>query len=247
MGRILYHGAGTHSAPKLGAFMGIEAVKKLFSPVDFLIRWGMATKAEIEGIEVNKRKSLIRYFSRMKQLTLLKAAGVSVPPFSASPDVGFPMLGRNEGKPNRQSTKGRGITFYPESENHKGHSFYMKFFPKQRQFRVHVIGKQTRTRELIPNTKANLEQPIWNFDCGFTYRNLKTPRPEGVIPQARHAISALALDFGAVDVIVHDKTPYVLEVNTAPGLGDLTLAWYARHLAPLVGLDPKSLPGLEKA
>lgn len=246
MGRILYHGAGIKSAPLLGAFMGIEAVRVLNHPVDFLIRWGMATKAEIEGVEVNKRKSLIRYFSRFKQLQLLKAADVSVPPFSTAPDVGYPMLGRNEGKPNRQPTKGRGITYYPESANHPHHSFFMRFFPKQRQFRVHIIGKQTRTRELIPNGEANLLQPIWNFECGFTYRNLKTSRPEGVIPQARKAISALALDFGAVDIIVHDGQPYVLEVNTAPGLGDLTLSWYARHLAPLVGLNPKTLPGLEK-
>jgi hypothetical protein len=122
----------------------------------------------------------------------------------------------------------------------------MRFYPKQRQFRVHVVGDKTRTRELIHTHGDNDPSitPIWNLNTGFTYRHVNGERPKGVIPQAKAAVAALGLDFGAVDVIVHDDIPMVLEVNTAPGLSDLTLAWYARHLGGLLDMDIGTMPGV---
>jgi D-alanine-D-alanine ligase-like ATP-grasp enzyme len=40
----------------------------------------------------------------------------------------------------------------------------------------------------------------------------------------------LGLDFGGVDIAWVEKgnKPYVLEVNTAPGLTDMTGDWYAK-------------------
>ena len=264
MSLILYHRVGGRSAPRLAAFMGIGAVRNVTEPVDNLIRWGQGTEVPTPGKEINPRSSLIRYSTRQKQLELLREADVTVPAFSVIADVGWPMLGRNEGKGKRQTTRGRGITYYPEAPFPiPKHPLYMRYYPKQRQFRVHVIGKSTRTRELIPNHDPGEDihgldgrvvgqagdpkaQPIWNYHTGFTYRNLTLPRPTGVISQAKKAVKALKLDFGAVDVIVCNGQPIVLEVNTAPGLHELTLSWYARHLAPLIGLDPTTLPGLRE-
>jgi glutathione synthase/RimK-type ligase-like ATP-grasp enzyme len=43
---------------------------------------------------------------------------------------------------------------------------------------------------------------------------------------AVHCVSALGLDFGAVDVIENKKGSWILEVNTAPGLEGQTLEVY---------------------
>ena len=239
---ILYHRAGRVSAPRLAAFMGLRASQRLVRPEDTVIRWGTATAFPHEITrEINPRASLRRYYSRFQQLTLLQEGAVPVPEFSVSP-IGYPSLGRDEGL-GRQTTRGRGITFYPTGEKHyREHSFYTRFHAKERQFRVHVIGNNTRTRELVPDVEANREQPIWNHGSGFTYRVLDETRPKGVIPAAELAVRVvLKLDFGAVDVIWHDGRVYVLEVNTSPGLGDLTLQWYAENLAERIGLD--SMPG----
>jgi len=47
------------------------------------------------------------------------------------------------------------------------------------------------------------------------------------------AVSALGLDFGAVDIIYneHENQYYVLEVNTAPGLEGTTVEKYAEAFA----------------
>ena len=51
---------------------------------------------------------------------------------------------------------------------------------------------------------------------------------------AEHAVEALGLDFGAVDIMYHENTFYVLEVNTAPGLTRTrTLEAYANEIRRL--------------
>jgi glutathione synthase/RimK-type ligase-like ATP-grasp enzyme len=72
------------------------------------------------------------------------------------------------------------------------------------------------------------------------------PRPVEDAPadsaaQAVLAVKALCLDFGAVDIVVgkKDNMPYVLEVNTAPGIESPTLveaykAAFTRELVPNV-------------
>lgn len=241
---ILYHPAGRLSAPKLAEAMSMRASCVVSQDEPIVIRWGTAARQRdiTIGREINSRAALSGWRSRYQQLEKMHNAGVRVPKFSYNP-IAYPMLGRDEGK-RRNTTRGQGITYYPDVDSpiHR-HSFYTSYLPKERQFRVHVIGASTRTRELIhrhetentPGLPDALSQPVWNHGTGFTYRVVQGDRPKGVIPQAKAAIAALGLDFGAVDVIVHEGTPYVTEVNTAPGLSDATLPWYVEKLTELVG------------
>ena len=72
--------------------------------------------------------------------------------------------------------------------------------------------------------------------------------PPKVVPIAVQAVAALAYDFGAVDIVttdgVHgvDGAAFVLEVNTAPGLADPTLEWYAEQLGTMVGKSVDDMP-----
>ena len=50
------------------------------------------------------------------------------------------------------------------------------------------------------------------------WRQISCSPRRSISEQAIKAVETLGLDFGAVDLILHNDTPYVLEVNTAPGL-----------------------------
>lgn len=115
---------------------------------------------------------------------------------------------------------------------------YVKYIPKKEEYRVHVIfGKAVDVQRKTLN-KAWAEQPenkgkdinwkVRNLDNGFIYqRGGIAPSPK-VLEIACDAVKKVGLDFGAVDIVVHTKTgvPYVLEINSAPGLQGQTIDSY---------------------
>jgi glutathione synthase/RimK-type ligase-like ATP-grasp enzyme len=115
-----------------------------------------------------------------------------------------------------------------------GHSLYVKYVPKVYEYRVHVINgnavlvQQKRKREDVEQTTD--QSLIRNYDNGwvFAVNNVTwvdRAAEVSVREAAVKAVAALGLDFGAVDIVVgkRDSRPYVLEVNTAPGIESPTL------------------------
>lgn len=108
---------------------------------------------------------------------------------------------------------------------------YTKYVFKVKEFRVHVAnGAAIDTQQKIRD--PDREPTNWkvrSHENGFIYvRNNVVPSDvRDVIACA--AITALGLDFGAVDII-EDKhgNLYVLEVNTAPGLDGQTIDTYGK-------------------
>lgn len=251
---IVYHQAGRESAPRLAVDMDMPCLPassalQMDERPDVLIRWGSSASVRFKPTHgtINRRWALSRYSDRGEQLRILKDEGVSVPEFIEGRFRSIPKrwahyYGRNNIL-GRQPTGGRGLNqyahtgFYLDSD----HDLSVKAIYKLRQFRVHVIGGYSRTRELISEATYPA-LGIWNFDNGFTYRVPVNDMPRGVITQAIASVSALRLDFGAVDVVYGHNTElrqgpakaYVLEVNTAPGLCDETRQWYASRLSTLV-------------
>ena len=130
---------------------------------------------------------------------------------------------------------------------------YVKYVPKNQEYRVHVCGgeavdiQRKARRKDLPDEEINWK--IRNHDNGFIFaRNEDGQVPPDVIDQAVRAVKALGLAFGAVDVIFNDKAQeaYVLEVNTAPGLSGETLAGYVRrfqdYLDGAVPLPDQAIP-----
>jgi glutathione synthase/RimK-type ligase-like ATP-grasp enzyme len=66
---------------------------------------------------------------------------------------------------------------------------------------------------------------VRNLANGFVYVVEDNP-PEDVVKQAKAALEASGLAFGAID-IKGAKNAHVLEINTAPGLEDRTAQAYA--------------------
>lgn len=98
------------------------------------------------------------------------------------------------------------------------------------EYRVHVyhddvILYQKKSRRLDENnnviTAEGEQADIRNLASNWVYRTGNLRRLERIENLAVEAVEALGLDFGAVDIIKdNDGNVYVLEVNTAPGLGN---------------------------
>lgn len=264
---LLYHQAARHSAPRLASYMGITAQMTYDRDErpDFLIRYGTARAVSRRPAErtINRRSRLIRYSTRLGQYNLLQRAGVNIPPHcttrdsipDALPAVPHGLFARDftEG---RQQMAGRGLTHYGVGDAIGNHDLYTPCIDRSAQYRVHVCMGRTRTRQLIPTEAEAADQPIWNLNAGFTFRvpidgdNLNPAIPNAGVA----AVTALGLDFGAVDILVPSQavrntygSAVVLEVNTAPGLSDASLEWYARHLGWAVGLTTADMPGWDAA
>lgn len=127
-----------------------------------------------------------------------------------------------------RSREGRGIIIAESPEQVVPAPLYVKYCRKTHEYRVHVwkgtiIDVSEKRKRL-----GSIGGPIRNHANGwvFCHNNVNMPVPVGVA--ACNAVSALNLDFGAVDVIWNQKTgkEYILEVNTAPGITGMTINKY---------------------
>ena len=115
--------------------------------------------------------------------------------------------------------------------------FYTALIQKTAEFRVHVFdGLAVRSGTKIPKPGINYnDTPIWNLGSGFEIR-YEHPAPERAKTLAKAAVSALDLNFAAVDVVQDNSGQcYFLEANTKPGLYGQTLEKYARKIALKAG------------
>lgn len=111
---------------------------------------------------------------------------------------------------------------------------YTRYIRKQKEFRVHVFdSKIIDIQEKRRSSSADSHHPyIRNHANGYVFCRGDIEEPDDLGGVAISAVSALGLDFGAVDVIwneAQDKC-YVLEVNTACGLEGSTVNKYVNAI-----------------
>lgn len=110
----------------------------------------------------------------------------------------------------------RGIT-WRSGKRKKAATHFMKYVEAPREYRVHIFkGRSIRISEK-------------DFDEDGDYTTAKPQHNvEHVRDAAKKAVKAVGLDFGAVDILANDNQCWVLEVNSAPGLGGSMPRVYAR-------------------
>lgn len=109
----------------------------------------------------------------------------------------------------------------------KAATHFMEYVVAPREYRVHIFnGKSIRISE-----KAHTA--FHEYTTRKPTHNVKHVRKA-----AKQAVNALGLDFGTVDILADDTNCWILEVNTAPGLGgsmprlwaDTFIKWEEEHM-----------------
>lgn len=107
---------------------------------------------------------------------------------------------------------------------------YTKGIINTGEYRVHVFNGevilyQKKSRRVDDDgnviTAEGEAADVRNLESNWVYRTGNLRRLERVEELAVNAIQALGLNFGAIDIIKdHNSDVHVLEINTAPGLGN---------------------------
>lgn len=235
---LLYSRHGHVTGGDLGEALGIPHGRDMPDErVDYLVRWGSSARIRyVPNIRTyNLRRAIAANTNKLNSLVQMNNTGVPVPPFSENwRELSFPLIGRSS---NHMAGRDVMLYFQPMDIEVKGPSdYYLEYIPKRLEYRVHVIGN-----EIVKVSQKVLTEPeeynplVWNYENGFTFRN---PREEHAgLYMAMSAVRAMELDFGAVDLIVgEDDRPYILEVNTAPGLDEPSLEVYIEKFRQLLEL-----------
>ena len=122
---------------------------------------------------------------------------------------------------------------------------YTQYIEKEAELRVHVGGGSaaegsSEPKARVIHTQMKLRKngikasEVWNHDNGYCFTSDLIGRvSNGIIDRVQtegiKAVEALGLDFGAVDIAWSGGLPYVLEVNTAPGIEEPTLSKYVEY------------------
>lgn len=255
---IFPYNPASESAKGLAENLGIKRIKKQGSnfrgnPDKVVINWGnsMIDNPEISKCQViNKPEAVALAADKLKCFNSLEAFGVRIPSFTTDRNIAWDWLVEGNEIVCRtilNGHSGEGIVLASTTEQLVDAPLYVRYIPKKQEYRVHVfkgrtvdVQRKARNKD-VPDDKVDWK--IRNHGNGFVFcRNEHLGDvPRDVTVQAEHAIVALGLDFGAVDVIYNDKynRAYVLEVNTAPGLTGETLEKYTKLFETYYGIVTK--------
>lgn len=103
----------------------------------------------------------------------------------------------------------------------RGATHFMEYIEAPREYRVHIFkGKSIRLSEKKFGVQGETSHG--------NYVTIKPAHPvKHVRAAAKKAVAAVGLDFGAVDILADNDNCWVLEVNSAPGLGGTLPKVYA--------------------
>jgi glutathione synthase/RimK-type ligase-like ATP-grasp enzyme len=213
---------------------------------DVVINWGNRHgHAALSFADVINHPAAVDVAShKLKAFQALKEhGGINIPVFSTSKeDILSHGFNQVCARTLMRANSGRGLTVHTQEEELPDAPLYVEYVPKQDEYRVHVWGgdvldiRRKALRRDLPN-RDQVDWRIRNHDAGFIFqRDFENDVPVGLVEQAKRAVAALNLDFGAVDIIYNERRDkcYVLEVNTAPGLEGSTVDAYARKVMEVI-------------
>lgn len=212
---------------------------------DVIINWGSSKCPYINAPTfrlLNQASAVKLAANKLGAFNALRTADVPIPLFAHSID-GVSWKGVTVLRHKLTGHSGEGIEIAEKASDLAGMEtakLYVQYIKKVDEYRVHVIGKeivivQRKARRLeVPDGEVNWR--VRNHRNGFVFARSDVSPPQSVLDAAVRAVAALRLDFGAVDIVWNaDKAlPYVLEVNTAPGLEGSSLNDYAEGFRNLL-------------
>jgi glutathione synthase/RimK-type ligase-like ATP-grasp enzyme len=131
---------------------------------------------------------------------------------------------------------GAGIQIMERGVDIPAAPLYTRYVPKTSEWRIHVFNGQVIDiqRKVRDPEREPTDWGVRSHANGFIYIRGYTREDwhDSISDFALQTINDLSLSFGAVDVIWsnHYNRPFVLEVNTAPGLEGQTVEHYAEAI-----------------
>lgn len=236
---------GSRGATDLSRAIGAlrtKATKRLRRDV-LLVNWGRSD-LEVRGRPfkvLNPSSKIILATNKLLCLNKLQEYGVERVAHTTNQDTVRQWL-REEGvvvygRKLLNASQGAGIVIITRPEEIVPCPLYTKGVLKAHEYRVHVFGNKildvTKKRRRNETERSDY---IKNLANGWVYCRNDIEVPDNLLNCAKRAIAALGLDFGAVDILYRKGIPYVLEVNTAPGLQGTTLTKYIEEFNKLKNL-----------
>lgn len=209
-------------------------------PSDLIVTWGNIGPNEYESEMVYQAKKIA--CNKLRTFQLFKDKNVIHPDWTTDLAVaaGWCLA---EGKTVVARTildghSGEGIILLTADNFHSAAPqncpLFVMYKKKKHEFRVHVYNNQVidivqKKRRADAETVDN---QIRNHQNGWVYCREDIVQPDGLQELALHAVQALGLLHGAVDIIYNEleNTCYCLEVNTAPGVEGTTCVKYAEAI-----------------
>jgi hypothetical protein len=237
---IYPYNPGSQSARLLAEAMNIPRIKHRGSrfrgsPRKTVINWGSANVSQAVALCHVLNPVPAVNLARCKLATFRSIAPhCRCPGFTTSRVEALAWLAEGDVCSRTTTTghEGIGLTVHPRGSNALPNApLYTKYIKKKEEYRVHVIGDTTYTQRKLRRNDAVGDRQVRNTANGYVFSGRFEP-PADVVAQAKAAVRALGLDFGAVDVVwnAHYQQAYVLEVNTAPGIEGHTVQVYAQAL-----------------
>ena len=242
--KIYPYKQGSRSARALADALGgrvlrLQGSTYRYNARDVLINWGNSQGIPYRDARyLNNSMCVLNASNKRTAFDIMQRAGVQIPEFWTNqediPDEAFPIVCRTI----LNGHSGAGIVIANDRSQLVRSPLYVRYMKKRDEYRIHVgrEGIIAVQRKAIPNGTEPLDTRIRNHHNGYVFVRNNVEPPRQVVEQARLAIAALGLDFGAVDIIWnnHYQLATVLEVNTAPGLEGQTITDYANYFRNLI-------------
>jgi hypothetical protein len=210
------------------------------------INWGCGSFGFGTAISDNTlNRNILSAVSKIETFKKLGEAGLPVPRWSTTLEElkkqlveGRAIIARKDGL-----SGGRCMVLVGEPQNFQT-DFYVERLSCRREFRIHCFQGSAihRQAKFVPHGFEGIARN-WENGCYFTSEDLDRFANEAELRDleslALKSVETLGLDFGAVDLLITKRgKPYVLEVNTAPGLrSEATYNAYEGALKKLYNLQ----------
>lgn len=198
-----------------------------------VINWGNWQEFAVPrtSLLLNKPQAVDYARNKIKTFELLDAQGIPIPYWTT--EIPNQLERGNNAIWLQRATVtgsgGEGITVIREENTFGRAPLYVKYIRKSAEYRVHVVNgvaiQTAQKRRELDNEQTPDQALIRNHENGWIFAvNDVTPLTRETLALAVRAVTALGLDFGAVDLIIEKNTnrAVILEINSAPGLGSPT-------------------------
>jgi len=212
---------------------------------DIVVNWGCHTISDFTpAVLLNQGEKIRRSVNKLSFFKFLEGKeGVRLPEWCEGKFIAKNFIDEGSTVICRtllNSFEGRGIVVAKTENELVDARLYTKYIPKRHEYRIHVFKSKVidQTKKVLKHDykgRDDVNFYVRNTANGFVFQRNGIIVPESVNEMAIKCVNTLELDFGAVDIILdRNGLPYILEVNTAPGIEGTTVKRYADAIRGLV-------------